>query len=138
MGKAGNIFRPVVLSLLVVSGCSSAYDDWPYAYTYNYPYWYTDSGTYTYVRRPLTVIDGWTARALRYRPYHDYAISRHNSPVITYRATKGDATIEVDLTPQGDSTRVEVRSRNGESWNTEQAKEVMGRILAEIDSPSSK
>ena len=140
MQRATRFIRPIVLALLTVSACGTgSYNDWPYPYSYNYPYWYTDYGTYTYVRRPIHVVDGWTSRAFRYRPYRGYAIRRHNSPVVTYRATKDDATIEVDLTPQGDSVKVEVRARNGtDKWNAEQAKDLMGRILAETETGSSR
>jgi hypothetical protein len=103
----------------------------PYYYRYNYPWYYTPYGTYTVVRRPVIVVDDWTGRAFRYRPYRGYVIRRHNSPVIQYSATKGNATLEVDLTPLGDdSTRVEVKARRGgDKWDQNQAKALLGHIL---------
>lgn len=89
-------------------------------------------GGYTIIRRPVTAVDVWTARALSTAPYTGYRVRRHNSPVIEYRATRGDRTILIRLTPMSDSTHVEVRARQGKRrWDAKQAKIVMGTILQE-------
>ena len=130
MFKMKKLVRPIALALLVssVGGCGVGYNR--AYYRYDYPWYYTPYGTYTVVRRPVIVVDDWTGRTFRYRPYRGYVVRRHNSPKIEYNATKGRSTLEVDLIPMGDSTKVEVRARNGEDkYNKEQARELMGRIL---------
>jgi hypothetical protein len=136
MPRIAKLVRPVVLTLLVsiVGACAvNVANRRPY-YPYDYPWYYSNYGTYTVVRRPVVVVDGWTTRAFRYRPYRGYVVQRHNSPVVEYKATRGDATLEVHLTPMADSTRVEVKARRGEDrWNKEQAKRLMGHILEEYE-----
>ena len=126
--------RPIILTLSILGmiGCSwgwgNGYDD-DY-YSYNYPWYYNNYGTYTVVRRPVAVVDGWTNRAFGYRPYRGYNIRRHNSSPINYTATKSDETLEVNLTGMDDSTRVEVKARKGtDKWDKERAKKLMGGIL---------
>jgi hypothetical protein len=122
--------RPIILMSFVlgVIGCSvSSGRD---RYYYRYPYAYDNYGTYTVVRRPVVVVDGWTTRAFRYRPYRGYVVRRtHHSP-IKYTASRRDETLEVNLIEMGDSTRVEVRARKGDdNWNKERARGLMGVIL---------
>ncbi|MGH7460457.1 MAG: hypothetical protein ACREMA_05440, partial [Longimicrobiales bacterium] len=134
MARMSKLVRPLALALLVSSlgGCAVGVGR-PY-YPYEYPWYYTRYGTYTVVRRPVIVVDDWTTRAFRYRPYRGYVVRRHNSPVVEYAATKGNATIEVNLIPLGDSTQVEVRARRGaENWDQEQARAMMGHILREYN-----
>lgn len=132
--------RPFVLALFfVLAGSCGSADDWFYPYDYGYDwdwdwddyYWNrTPFGGYTIVRRPVYVVDGWTDAAFRTRPYRNYRVRRHNSPVVVYTATKGDRTVEVNLTPMQDSTRVEVRTRRGKDrWEPQPAQIVMGSIL---------
>ncbi|HSL70742.1 MAG TPA: hypothetical protein VK864_10910 [Longimicrobiales bacterium] len=139
MTRISKLIRPVVLMLAVsaVGACGSVDDDWSY-YPYDYPWYYTTYGTWSTVRRPVIVVDGWTSRAFRHRPYRRYNIvRRHHSP-ISYTATRGDATIDVTLTELGDSTRIEVKARRGQDqWDREQAKALMGHILQEYKPPRS-
>jgi hypothetical protein len=124
------LVRPIMLTMaLAALGACGGYD-YDY-YPYNYGWSYAPYGTVTVVRRPITVVDGWTRRTWRYRPYRGYRIYRHNSPSITYKATKGDDVLEVILTPQDkQETKVEVRSLKGDQeGDREQAKVLMGRIL---------
>jgi hypothetical protein len=133
MTRIAKLVRPVALALLVssVGACGVSVGQRPY-YPYEYPWHYTRYGTYTVIRRPVIVADGWTTRAFRYRPYRGYVVRRHNSPVIEYSASKGNATLEVNLIPVGDSTQIEVRARRGaDKWDQEQARVLMGRILEE-------
>ena len=140
MQQTRKLIRPVIIAL-IVAACgsgSSYYDgyyDGPHYWGPNrYPWWYTSYGTYTVVHRRLHIVDGWAGRTFDRPTYRGYAVRRHNSPVIKYRATKEDQTIEVDLTPKGDSTQVEVRIRSGKkNWDKEQAKELQSLILAELD-----
>jgi hypothetical protein len=135
MQKLATLIRPVALTLLIASlgACGNRVYTRDY-YPYDYPWYYTRYGTYTVVRRPVVVVDGWTTRAFRYRPYRHYVVRRHNSPVITYSATNKTSNLEVSLTPLGDSTQVEVRARRGESkWDQEQAKVLLGHILQDYD-----
>ncbi|HEY0811331.1 MAG TPA: hypothetical protein VGD49_14275 [Longimicrobiales bacterium] len=124
--------RPIVVIVAVVAlgSCGSSDDYWDY-YPNHYPWYYNDWGAYTIVRSPARIVDRWTTRALQYRPYRGYAISRHNSPVIVHTATKGDDKLEVRLTPQEDgTTHVEVRVREGASASDkERARVLMGQIL---------
>ena len=130
MSIMSKLVRPVSLALLVCSLGACAVSTGRRYYDYDYPWYYTRYGTYTVVRRPVIVVDDWTGRTFRYRPYRGYVVRRHNSPVVEYKATKGKTTLEVDLTPMGDSTRVEVRARNGnDSWKPDEAKALMGHIL---------
>ena len=140
MQRATRVFRPIVMAVLIVSACGTgSYNDWPYPYDYSYPYSYTDYGTFTYVRRPIGVVNGWTSRAFRYHPYRGYAIRRHNSPVVTYRATRDDSTLEVDLTPQVTPSRLKFEPATAPTSGMPSRPRIrMGRILAEIDSGSSK
>jgi hypothetical protein len=130
MSTAAMRARPIILTLFVlgVVGCS-AHTDRDY-YPYRYPYYYGHYGTYTVVRRPVVVVDGWTTRAFRYRPYRGYVVRRtHHSP-IKYTATRNDETLEVNLIELGDSTRVEVQARKGnDNGDKERAKRLMGAIL---------
>ena len=133
MQRLAKLLRPVALTLLVSSlgACSVGYNRRAY-YPYDYPWYYTRYGTYTVVRRPVVVVDGWTNRAFRHRPYRGYNVRRHNSPTVEYAAEKGKAKIEVSLIPMGDSTQIEVRANRGaEAWDQEQARDLMGRILQE-------
>ena len=58
MQRATGFFRPIVMAVLIVSACGTgSYNDWPYPYDYSYPYSYTDYGTFTYVRRPIGVVE---------------------------------------------------------------------------------
>jgi hypothetical protein len=130
MSTVAKLIRPIAFALFVssIGGCysstRSAY------YPYGYPWYYTPYGTYAVVRRPVVVVDTWTGRTFGYRPYRGYVVRRHNSPVIQYSATKGNSTLEVDLTSLGDSTKVEVRARNGgDKYDRNQAKILMGQIL---------
>jgi hypothetical protein len=125
--------RPLILTLSVlgVIGCSTGRGDY-YGdyYGYDYPWGYNTWGTYSVVRRPVVVVDGWTNRAFRYRPYRGYAVRRYHHSPIKYTATKRNETLEVNLTEMGDSTRIEVRARKGENnWDKERAKRLMGDIL---------
>jgi hypothetical protein len=131
MKNISKLARPVVLAFFVSMAGACAGSVGPY-YPYDYPWYYTRYGTYTVVRRPVVVVDGWTSRAFRYRPYRHYRVRRHNSPIIVYNATNGQASIEVNLTPMGDSTQVEVRARRGEDkWDQDQARTLLGHILDE-------
>lgn len=124
--------RPIILTLSIVGliGCSVSTGRDDYYYRNRYPYYYNTYGTYTVVRRPVVVVDGWTNRAFRYRPYRGFVVRRHNSSPINYTASKKDETLEVNLTGMGDSTRVEVKARKGnDNWNKERAKSLMGAIL---------
>jgi hypothetical protein len=131
------LIRPIVGLMLLTSvgtACGGYDDGWPYT-AYDYPWYYANYGTYTVVRRPIRVVDGWTTRAFRYRPYRGWRIHRHNSPTIEYKATKGNDVVEVSLIPMTDSTRVEVRTRrNGGQVDKEQAKELLGAILQDYNS----
>ena len=138
MERISKLIRPVVVLMLLSSAgtaCGSSYydDDWPYS-AYDYPWYYTRYGTYTVVRRPVRVVDGWTTRAFRYRPYRGWRIHRHNSPTIEYKATKGNDVVEVSLTPMKDSTRIEVKARKGaDQYDQEQAKQLLGAILQDYN-----
>lgn len=120
-----------MLFVLGAIGCSVGIGRGPY-YPYNYPWYYGDYGTYTVVRRPVVVVDRWTDRTFRYRPYRNYVVvRRHHSP-LTYTATKGADTLQVKLIEMSDSTRVEVRARKGEGkWDKKRARDLMGEILKE-------
>jgi hypothetical protein len=130
----------LLATLLVATSCDSgnvAYYDSPWD-PYYYPWHYSPYGSWTVVRRPLPLVDGWTRREFQHRRYRGRAIERHNSPQITYTATQGDHTYEVILTGRNDSTQVEVRSRRGaDKFERQQARELMGRILSEykVDPP---
>lgn len=130
MSTAVTRARPIVLMLLVLGAiaCWFGVRRGPY-YPYRYPWYYSNYGTYTVVRQPVVVVDRWTDRAFRYRPYRGYVVRQHHSPV-TYTATRGDETLEVNLIAMSDSTRVEVRARKGEDkWDRERARTLMGDIL---------
>ena len=123
--------RPIILmlSVLGVIGCSVGIGRGAY-YPYDYPWGYSSYGTYTVVRRPVVVEDGWTTRAFDYRPYRGYVVRRHASSPISYTATKSDETFEVNLIGMDDSTRVEVRARKGaDKWDKDRARSLMGDIL---------
>ena len=124
--------RPILLALFVsMIGGACAARVGPY-YPYGYPWYYTPYGTYTVVRRPVVVVDGWTQRTFHRRPYRRYHVRRHNSPVIEYTATNGKAQLQVSLTPLGDSTQIEVRARPTENkYDQDQARTLMGQILNE-------
>ena len=130
MQRISNLIRPVMLALALgsVGACGSVEDDWAY-YPDHYPWYYNDYGAYTIVARPRVVVDRWTTRTWGYRPYRGYAISRHNSPVIVHTAKKDDSVLEVHLTEEKAGTRVEVRARNGDKLDKEQAKVLLGQIL---------
>ena len=135
------LIRPVVGLMLLSSvgtACGGYDDGWPYT-AYDYPWYYSNYGTYTVVRRPVRVVDGWTTRAFRYRPYRGWRVRRHNSPTVEYKATKGNDVVEVSLIPMTDSTRIEVRARRGgEQVDKEQAKELLGAILQDYNSKGKK
>ncbi|MGH7462313.1 MAG: hypothetical protein ACREMA_14980 [Longimicrobiales bacterium] len=138
MQRLAKLLRPVALTVLIstlASACvSNNYGYRRRYYPYDWPWYYTTYGTYTTVRRPVVVVDDWTGRAFRHRPYRGYAVRRHNSPTIEYQASKGKANIEVSLIPLGDSTQIEVRARrnaDAENWDQEQARDLLGRILQE-------
>jgi hypothetical protein len=139
MQKLAKLFRPIALTLLVSSVAAACVSNYGYRrryYPYDYPWYYTRYGTYTTVRRPVVVVDGWTGRAFRYRPYRHYRVHRHNSPTIEYKATNGKADLEVSLIPLGDSTQIEVRARRDNSkevWDQDQARDLLGRILEEYN-----
>lgn len=141
--KFAKLMRPVILAAMFATvggscggGAFYGYDDdydWDWwdddYYWYNRPW-----GGYTIVRRPVYVVDGWTGRAFRQRPYRGYRVVRHNSPVIQYTATNGDRTLNVDLKPVGDSTIVEVRARRGKDrYDQRAAKVLAGSILREAE-----
>lgn len=131
MYRIAKLIRPFALTLLVSSlgACAVGVRDRDY-YDDDYRWYYTRYGTYTIVRRPVVVVDRWTTRAFRYRPYRGYHIRRHNSPVITYTATRGNSTLEVSLTPRGDSTQIDVRARTGEDdWDQKEAQALARHIL---------
>src|SRR5258705_4562851 len=117
--------RPLTVMLFVlgVIGCWFGIGRGPY-YPYRYPWYYSNYGTYSVVRRPVVVVDGWTNRAFRYRPYGGYVVRRHASSPIRYTAIMSDDTLAVDLIAMGDSTRVEVRARD-----RERARNRIGEIL---------
>lgn len=142
MYNVNKLLRPLSLALLLSSlgacGSEGYYDGYNY-YPYDYPWYYSPYGTWTVIRRPVVVVDGWAQRSFRHRQYRGYAVRRHNSPSITYLATQGNRTIEVVLTPRNDSTQIEIRARQGEkAWDREQAKVLLGRILAEYKAPAKK
>jgi len=125
---------------VVIAGSCVSDDSWFYPYDYDYGpsfgwdwddyYWNrTPFGGFTVVRRPVYVVDGWTDTAFRTRPYRNYRVRRHNSPVVVYTAKQGNRTVEVNLKPMGDSTHVEVRARRGSRWEPEPAQMVMSSIL---------
>jgi hypothetical protein len=117
----------------IAGSCSSSvgyYD--PYWDPYYFPWHYSTYGAWTVVHRPAVVVDGWTRSAFNRRPYRGHAVSRRQHSPITYTAVKGDRTYEVVLTERNDSTQVEVRARRGaDRWEQQQARELMGRILAD-------
>ena len=121
-GNAGPWFYPY-------EGDAQYFDwerEWP-DWTDEPPY-----GGYTIIRRPVSAVDYWTSRALSTPPYRGYRVRRHNSPVVEYTATRADRTIIIRLTPMSDSTRVEVRARQGRNrWVAQQAKTVASTILRE-------
>lgn len=131
--------RPFVFAALLgsaVGACGGGFGFYSYDDDYDYDYWDNDYywygrpwGGYTVVRRPVTVVDGWTNRAFRHRPYRGYRVRRHNSPVIEYTATQGDRTLNVNLKPMGDSTIVEVRARRGKDKYDERAAKVMASSI---------
>jgi len=131
MSTAAKRARPIVFLLLVLGAiaCSVGINRGPY-YPYDYPWYYNDYGTYTVVRRPVVVVDGWTGRTFRRAPYRRYVVvRRHHSP-LTYTATRRADTLEVKLVEMNDSTRVEVRARKGDGkWDKKRARDLMGEIL---------
>src|SRR5262245_50533091 len=135
MLKLAKLIRPVFATILgsaAVAACGSADND----YYYGYPWYYTRYGTYTVVRRPAVVVDGWTTRVWRGRPYRGWRVRTHHSNPIVYTATKGNQTLEVFITSmEGDQTRLEVKARKGEDhWNQAQAKALLGQIMRESKS----
>ncbi|HEU4994918.1 MAG TPA: hypothetical protein VFT29_08860 [Gemmatimonadaceae bacterium] len=124
MSTAAMRARPLtVMFVLGAIGCWFGWGRGPY-YPYRYPWYYSSYGTYSVVRRPVVVVDGWTNRAFRYRPYRGYVVRRHASSPITYTAATSDDTLRVNLTAMGDSTRLEVQARD-----RERARDLMGEIL---------
>lgn len=137
------LLGPLVLAVFasVTSACGGG-AGWFYPYDYDYDFdwdwdnrfgwWGTPYGGYTIVHRPVRVVDGWTGNAFRHRAYRHYNVRRHHSSDIGYTATNAGRTIDVQLKPMGDSTRLEVRARKGRNdWDQANAKRVASSILKE-------
>ena len=118
------------VALSSVGACGGSYYN---GYYDNYPYYYTGYGAYTVVHRPRVVVNRWTGRVWRYRPYRGYRVRVHHSPTDVYQATRGDETLEVHLSDAGsDSTRIEVKARKGEDgWDKASAKQLLSSIMSQ-------